>query len=135
MICLWLLISTAFADEIVHVPAGATATAEVPSYLLPEPMFSKCLADAQTLRDLVSPGLEQCQTVCTASLREAQEALEVCKTQLDTDEDRIADLVGHNASLEARIVKLKHQRNVAWAIAGSLIAGSATAMILANTQN
>ncbi len=133
MIALLFVLSTAAADDnVVFVPSGGSVTAQVPSYLLPDSMFSKCLADSQTLRDIAKPGLEQCQATCSSALSSAQTALSTCREQFDLDEDRIADLLGNVAGLEAKTAKLKYQRNVAWAIAGSLLAGSATAMILAN---
>lgn len=135
MIALLFLLSVASADDnVVFVPSGGTVTAQVPSYLLPDPMFSKCLSDSQALRDIARPGIEQCQSVCSAALASAQTALSTCREQFDLDEDRIADLLGNVAGLEAQVAKVRYQRNVAWAIAGSLIAGSATAMILANNS-
>jgi hypothetical protein len=132
MIALLLMLSVAVADDdVVFVPQGSTVTAAVPSYLLPDPMFSKCLSDAKTLRDLTAPGLEQCQSVCSSALRNANEALETCRGQFDLDQDRIADLLGHVAGLKAQATKLRQQRTVAWAIAGSLLAGSVTAIVVA----
>ena len=133
MILLLSLLSVATADDVVYVPAGDSVTASTASYLLPEPMFDKCLSDSRTLTELAAPGIEQCRSICDAALTSAQTALTVCQDQISLDTLRVTELIGENASLEAQVVKLKHQRTVAWAIAGSLVAGSATA-IWATTQ-
>lgn len=130
MIFLLALLSIAAAEDPVYVPAGDSVTAAVPSYLLPEPMFDKCLADSRALSELALPGIEKCQAVCSTALGTAQSALTTCRMQLDSDEDRIVDLTGYVAGLEVSNTKLKHQRNTAWAIAGSLLIGSVSAIFV-----
>lgn len=130
MIFLLAFLSIAAAEDPVYVPAGDSVTAAVPSYLLPEPMFDKCLADSRALSELALPGIERCQSVCSSALTTAQSALTTCRTQIDSDMDQIADLTGYVAGLEVSNTKLKHQRNTAWAIAGSLVIGSVSAIFV-----
>lgn len=125
----WLLALTlslsAQAEEPVYVTAGATVTAKVPSYLLPEPMFDHLLIDSRTLSEAVTPGLHQCESICGAALKSAKSGLVKCEIQLTTDSTRIAELLGQSATLQADLIKAKNQRNIAWGIVGSLVAGSA----------
>jgi hypothetical protein len=130
MIFLFSFLSIAMAADPVYVPAGDSVTAAAPSYLLSESMFDKCLADSRALSELALPGIERCQSVCSSALTTAQNALTTCRAQLDLDSDQIADLTGHVAGLEAGNIKLKHQRNIAWAIAGSLVVGSVSAIFV-----
>ena len=125
MILLIVVGSVLAQDVPVFVDTGESATATVPSYLLPSPMFDLCLANTVAANDILRPSLERCQSTCTTALTEAQEALETCQVTLEMDRDQIVDMGTHVMGLERSVATLKRQRNTAWAVAGGIVAGVA----------
>lgn len=123
MILLLLVVSVAAANPAPkYVEAGASVRAEVPSYLLPGPMFDSCLIAAEA-RD-------RCLDESEKSLDEIRHSLQACQQQFDIDEDRIADLVGHVAGLEQTNARLRHQRNTALAVTGTAAAAVILSFLL-----
>jgi hypothetical protein len=100
-------------------------------------MYDTALTKAKQL-EICRPALDNCTDLSLEWMRKADNALETCQTQFDTDEKLITDLTGQVGDLETQLTttQLKLHRNrtaagVAWAITGGIIAGTVTTAIVA----
>ena len=150
MIALLLAASLALAEEpqIIPVAPGETVTPSYQSYLLPELHYDSCLTKGLNL-DVCKKGLNSCQDLSLTALDEArssfdlmQAAFDVAQSQMGSDENMIQDLTDRNIQLHQDVqdlhvvnLKVRGQRNIAWAVtSGIVIAAATTGVIVFNSK-
>jgi len=131
---IWLLaVTVAMADQpaSTFVDVGQTVTATTPSWLVPEPYFDRCLANARAL-PRVTEALDECERAALAGLNPCQQRLEQSASALTMAHDRmvsdamqLGDCTARVAVLEAGNVDLRRQRNRATAISVGAVAVAA----------
>lgn len=151
MLVLLTLVTAAVAatpdpsGDIVQVPGGSVVTPlegepftlPVPGYFLPGPMYDRALIKAKQL-EVCQPALDAAADQVLQWAEVGTKALTACSAQLDEDEALTKDLVGKVQTLESRalvaegkVVDLRAQRNVAWAVTTGLLIGAAVAAAVA----
>jgi hypothetical protein len=127
MMTLLLLSSIAFADpQIQVVNPGESVRAETLSYLLPEPMYDRCLLAVQDLDSCEETLTETQEQVDTFMV--TLEELDDISALLDENSIQIQELTDLYVAEKERVAKLKYQRNVAIAVTVGFVAASATAI-------
>lgn len=113
-----LLLSLVFADEVVvKVEAGQTVKATRESWLLPAPMFDRCLSN--------SLALEETQTRLEEKSAELLEAQRTGREALDSCSAATGNLTNENLVLRTELSRARTQR------AGLLVGGSILVAIVA----
>jgi hypothetical protein len=119
----------AHAQQIERVEPGDTVVAAVPSYLLPEPYYDRCLEKAQQL-PLVVARVEEIEGELSVALGEVEAGLSACSEEMDALDDALAVAYQDRLRLEAQVVGLRHQRNLTLAVASGLLLGGVTVALL-----
>ena len=124
------LIGTVLAASPQKVPENTTVgpTASV-RWLLSEMQYKNCLTFAAHYAT-IEGRLEQCEEAAAPALQKSEAALLDAKSQILRDSKQIADLLDDKREARNKIANLRRQRNTAYAIAGSLVLGSATTALL-----
>ena len=138
---MWLLLATAFAQDVTPIPAGAeihhegeVTTVDVKSWLLPDETFREAVAQAKEL-EIVKPALSECTDTTISLTAKVQTVAKQCLTQFDGDQARIDQMVKDMASMEQRALvaegrlhEVKIQRTIAWSILGGVALGAVTVL-------
>jgi len=140
MIALLFTLSALADDGIVHLPPGSTVdpagtppvfTVDRESWLLPGSHYDKALIQSRRL-EICEPALERCTTLASSMFESTAGALAACSVQMQADDGLTLDLQerfmaseARAAAAEQRLSDVRHQRNVAWALAGGLVLGGA----------
>jgi hypothetical protein len=124
---------------VVLDPEGKHTPYLVPgkSWILPDSYYRTALTKSKQL-DICQPALDACTETSLAWQERTYAALEKASAQFDSDEELVNSQVQEIAKWEAQAYSYKdqrdtarQQRNVAWAITGGLILGSATVIVVA----
>jgi len=124
------LLGAALAGAPQKVPAHERApTQAIDTWLLSETQYKNCLKFAAGYAELEGR-LEQCEESAAPALQKAQSALATAEGQVIRDAAQIHGLLEDKRQHKQKIADLRRQRNVAYAVAGSLVIGSVTATVL-----
>ena len=131
---IWLLlIGAALADEPASqfVGTGQTATATVPSWLVPEPYFDRCLANGRAVSRLTT-ALDRCEqealaglSPCAERLQKSADTLQKAHSRMVSDAMALGDCTATTAVLQTQNADLRRQRNRATAISVGAVAVAA----------
>lgn len=106
------------------------------AFLMPEPMYDKALVQARQLK-ICQPALDSITEEMLQMADRSYQALSKCGSQFDVDESLIHTLTGQVRDWETRAlvaedrIKTARQRAVvAWSIAGGLVLGATSAIVV-----
>jgi hypothetical protein len=123
--------------DIQYVPAGTTVTPAYAAYLLPERHYNACLSNALNL-EVSKKALNECHALSQVSLDQAREtitllndALTVANGQFNKDEQLVESQALEIDKLKVDNLKLRGQRNVAWAVTSGIVFTGVAAVVIA----
>jgi len=136
---IWLLLASAFAQDVRAVPQGDSRVVHGPAVTMPEETFTEFLRAREQL-PICRSALDEATKLGVAANRRAVDAYGIAREQFAADallaadlNRQVAELAGTNVQLEMDIRRTRNQRNVAWAVAGGMVSGAVvTTLVVLN---